>query len=358
MNRINDIRALDINAIAQAKNRWNSIAKPLHSLGKFEEIIIKIAGITGEADVKLNKKCVVVMCADNGVVKEGVTQSGAEVTRIVAEAMVNGDGNINNLCKSFGADVIVIDAGMLSTKSEDAFHRNIVSNNMICIKVKNGTNNIAEGPAMSYSDCEAIISSSINIVEHLKAQGYHMIATGEMGIGNTTTSSAIASVILGKRAEEVTGRGAGLSNEALLRKISVIEQAIKVNRPDQNNPLDILSKLGGYDIAGMTGLFLGGAIYHVPIVVDGFISLVAAAIAKMFSTHSVDYMIQSHISKEPAAKWMMEYLNLEPVITADMCLGEGTGAVMMFPLLMGALDIYHSVHSFEKLEIEQYKELK
>ena len=179
-----------------------------------------------------------------------------------------------------------------------------------------------------------------------------------MGIGNTTTSAAIASVILGKSAEEVTGRGAGLSNEALLRKISVVEQAIKVNHPAQDNPLDILSKLGGYDIAGMTGLFLGGAIYHVPIVIDGFISLAAAAIAKMFSTHTVDYMIQSHISKEPAAKWMMEYLNLEPVITADMCLGEGTGAVMMFPLLAGALDIYHSVHSFEKLEIEQYKEMK
>ncbi len=352
MERIYKIKTLDKNAVSEAKIRWNSIAKPLHSLGKFENLIIKIAGITGSANVDLKKKCAVVMCADNGVVREGISQSDSDVTYIVAKAMAAGDGNINNLCNAFHADVFVVDAGMVDDFDEnDKKKRNVIT-----IKHSNGTGNIARECAMDYDECKSVISSSIDIVRNLKNQGYQMIATGEMGIGNTTTSSAIAAVILNKTVEDVTGRGAGLSDELLENKKLVIEEAIKAHQPDRNHPIDILSKLGGYDIAGMAGIFLGGAIYHIPVVIDGFISLVAAAIAKMIAADAADYMIPSHISKEPAAKWLMEYLGLEPVIHADMCLGEGTGAVMMFPLLDGVLNIYHSVHSFKNLDIEQYEE--
>lgn len=352
MERINKIKKLDKKAMAEAKARWNRIAKPLNSLGRFEEIICKIAGMTGNVDVHLEKKCAVVMCADHGVVEEGISQSESDVTYIVAKAMADGDGNINNLCRTYHADVFVADAGMAADFDETYQKKK----NVITIKRNNASGNIARECAMSHDECQSVISSAIDIVRNLKNQGYQMIATGEMGIGNTTPSSAIAAVILDRSVKEVTGRGAGLPDTLLEHKKAVIQKAIDFHQPDRDDPMEILCKLGGYDLAGMTGLFLGGAIYQVPIVIDGFISLTAAAIAKMISEDAVGMMIPSHISKEPAAKWLMDYLGLEPVLHADLCLGEGTGAVMMFPLLDGVLHIYHSVHSFENLEIRQYEE--
>lgn len=347
MERIRLIMPPDRQAYETAMDNFNHIAKPLHSLGQFEKMIGRIAGMTGSPEVRLDKKCVVVMCADNGVVQEGIAQSDTAVTGIVAEAMARGDGNINHLCSQYGADLLVVDAGMQHTSSMPE---------IINIKRKNGTADFLEKPAMSEEDCRAVISEAISLVERLKDSGYQMLAVGEMGIGNTTTSAAIASVILDKPPAAVTGKGAGLNEEALQHKIHVIEQAIAFHQPVREKPLALLSCLGGFDIAGMTGIFLGGAIYRIPVVVDGLIASVAAALAKMISPLAVEYMLPSHVSKEPAAKWILEYLGLEPVITAGMCLGEGTGAVMLFPLLDGILRIYGSDHSFEQLHLSQYEE--
>lgn len=351
MNRINDIKKLDKQAMDLAYKKWNSIAKPLHSMGKFEEIIIRIAGITRDYKVDISKKCTIVMCADNGVVEEGVTQTDSNVTTVVADAMASGDGNINVLSNCYGSDIFVVDIGMKKS----------AENNMVINKkIKAGTDNIKLGAAMTREECENAIIVGIDMVKECVSKGYKIIATGEMGIGNTTTSSAIASVLLNREVKEVTGKGAGLDKEGIERKINVIKEAIRVNELDGNkkgDAIEILRRVGGLDIAGMTGVFLGGAIYGVPIVIDGFISAVAAAIAKTIKEDTKDYMISSHVSKEPAAKWMLDYIGTSPVLNAHMCLGEGTGAVMLFPLLDGAIAMYNSVHSFENLSIDQYEEL-
>ena len=224
-----------------AKNRWNSIAKPLNSLGKLEDSVVKLAGIFRNQNIDISKKCVVVMCADNGVVEEGISQVGNEITAIVANNMTCDKATINILANKCGAKVFVVDIGI----SKDLGNDKIINR-----KIMNGTKNFYREPAMSRNQAIEAINHGIEIVNELKETGYTMIATGEMGIGNTTTSSAIASVLLGKKAVEVTGRGAGLSDIALQKKIKVIDEAIELHSPDENDPIDILSKVGGLDIAG------------------------------------------------------------------------------------------------------------
>lgn len=347
---------MNIEKMNEARQRWNMVAKPLHSLGRLEDMVIQIAGITSDSDFSLDKKCVVVMCADNGVVEMGVTQSESIVTTIVANAMAKNDGNINTIGGLFGADVFPVDIGM----KQEAQDSGVIDRH-----IRRGTYNIAKGPAMTREECLAAINVGIDMVKTVTEKGYKIIATGEMGIGNTTTSSAMAAVLLNKTVEEVTGKGAGLTSDGLNRKIEVIKLALEKNNVcdrgnmnDYDFAVNLLSKVGGFDIAGMVGLFLGGAIYKVPVVIDGFISAVAAAIAKLMDNNSVNYMLPSHVSKEPAGKWLLEFIGLEAVINADMCLGEGTGAVMIFPMLDAALSLYKSTHKFDNLEIEAYEELK
>ena len=348
MERLKLINLPDSAAIERAKIKWNNVAKPLHSLGLLEETVIKIAGITGDENFDLNKRCAVVMCADNGVVCERVTQSDSSVTAVVAKAAAEGTSNINSIANAFNADVITVDIGM----NVDVEDKNILRK-----KISYGTNNIANGAAMTFSQAENAIAVGIDVVHECKENGYKIIVTGEMGIGNTTTSSALASVLLGEPASEVTGKGAGLDSEGIKRKISVIHRAIEVNAPDKNNPVELLSKLGGYDIAGMTGLFLGGAVYKIPVIIDGFISAVAAALAVDICPLAKNYILCSHVSKEPAGVKILEYLGLKPLITAEMCLGEGTGGAMLLPLLDGAIAVYNSSHQFDNLPIERYVEL-
>jgi nicotinate-nucleotide--dimethylbenzimidazole phosphoribosyltransferase len=223
--------------------------------------------------------------------------------------------------------------------------------------IADGTNNIAEGPAMTDEQAYMAIEAGIRLVKDCADQGYTILATGEMGIGNTTTSSAVASILLHSPVAEVTGRGAGLSDSGLLRKISVIEKAIKVNQPDPDDAYDILRKLGGFDIAGMTGIFLGGALYRIPIVIDGIISAVSALIAMRLCPESRHAMLASHVSDEPAGRMLLDALNLRPLITAEMRLGEGTGAVASFPLLDMALCVYHGSSSFSDIGLEAYRPL-
>ena len=352
------IKDLDKESIDESSNRWDSIAKPLKSLGLLEEAIIKIAGITRSSKIDLNKKALIIMCSDNGVVEEGVTQTGQEVTANVTENFTNERATVSIMSKSIGVDVFPVDIGIYRDM-DGALGENeeIVPFHILDRKISYGTQNMLKGPAMSRENAVKAIETGINLVKHMKECRYSIVATGEMGIGNTTTSSAIASVLLDEPVEIVTGKGAGLSSKGLERKINVIKESINLNKPNINDPIDVLAKVGGYDIAGLVGVFIGGAVYNIPIVIDGFISEVAALIASRIEPKSVQYMIPSHVSKEPAGKILLDALNLKPFITCEMCLGEGSGAVALFPILDMACTVYNKMSSFNDIGIEEYKPL-
>lgn len=339
---IESIRPADEKARAAAWKHWDAIAKPLRSLGKLEAVITQIAAIQGTPRVDIGKKGLITMCADNGVVAEGVTQTGQEVTAQVAENFLSEKATAAILCRKAGADIFPIDIGVY----RDTCIRNC--------KISYGTKNMAKEPAMSREDAIRALETGIMLAEEKNKEGYRLLATGEMGIGNTTTSSAIASVLLDRPVEDMTGRGAGLSSEGLQRKIRTIKRAIALHQPDPQDPVDVLAKVGGLDIAGMAGVFLGGAAMHIPVVTDGFISNVAALLAVRLCPDVNDYIIPSHVSKEPAAVLLLEALGKEAFLTCDMCLGEGTGAVALFPLLDMACEVYNCMATFEENDIEAY----
>ncbi len=341
------IKPLDEEAMALARLRWDGIAKPLGSLGKLEDAIVQLAGISGSAHVSLKKKALLIFCADNGVVEEGVSQSGSEITACVAENFLNGKACAAVLCKKAGVDLFPVDIGMAADVP-----------GMVRQKVAYGTKNLAKAPAMTRAQAEEAIFIGMEQVRRLKEEGYGLVATGEMGIGNTTTSSAIAAVLLQLPVEEVTGRGAGLSSEGLARKVDVIKKAIALHNPDATDPLDVLSKLGGFDIAGMAGAFLGGAVYQMPVVIDGLISALAALVAIRLDPACGAYMLPSHVSKEPAAKHLLKALKKEAFLDCDLHLGEGSGALMLLPLLELALEVYTSMSTFEEAGFSQYAHLE
>ena len=317
----------DINAAALAKRRWDSIAKPLGSLGKLEEMVIKTAALTGSANVDISRRCVAMFCADNGVVAEGVTQTGSEVTAIVAANAAHGKSTVCAMARTVGAEVY---------------------------PVADGTMNFTLGPAMTPEQAMRAIQAGIDTVRELKEKGYKLIVTGEMGIGNTTTASAVAAVLTDTPIDEAVGRGAGLSDAGLMRKRSAIVRGIAVNKPDKADAFDVLSKLGGFDMAAMAGAFIGGALYRVPTVIDGFISSVAALIAARLCPRCSIAMLPSHASAEPAAKRIMKELDLEPPLYADMRLGEGTGGVCIIPLMDMALSVYNTMATFEDINVDAY----
>ena len=345
-NKLQSITCLNRSAAEAARQKWDSIAKPLGSLGALEDVIVKIAGLIGTPDVRLNKRAVLVLCADNGVVCEGVSQSDSGVTMLVAENLTKKMTSVCRMSAVANTDVIPVDMGMATVPWFSG---------LIDRRTGSGTGNIFKEPAMTTAQAEKAIDAGIALVEDCKKKGYSILATGEMGIGNTTTSSAMAAVLLGVPVTTVTGRGSGLSDISLLRKIEVIENAIKVNKPDASDAVDVLAKLGGFDIAGMTGVFIGGAIHGVPVLIDGFISSVAALTAARICPGAKDAMIASHVSSEPAGKIMLESLGFGPLITAGMRLGEGTGAVAALPLLDMALAVYHGSSSFSDIGMAAYE---
>jgi len=341
---VSGIRPVDAEAAKACIARFDQVAKPVGSLGRLEELLARIAAVTGSAEIDIARKAVVVFCADNGVVRRGVAQSGHEVTTAVAGMLGGGKASVSVMARSCGAEVISLDIGMVDT----------VDGLRDC-KLMRGTNDIAEKPAMCRETAEKAIAIGIDIVGELKGRGVRLIATGEAGIGNTTTSSAVCSVLLNRPAREVTGRGAGLDDDGLRRKVAAIEQAIAVNRPDPADPIDVLHKLGGLDIAALTGVFLGGALHRVPVVMDGFISGTAALIAVGLCPDVSGYIVPSHESGEPGARFLMDALGFSPVIQAGMRLGEGTGAVALFPLLDMALAVYRDAATFADIQVDQYK---
>ncbi len=340
---IEAIGPLDEKAAELCWNHWDALAKPLRSLGKLESCVAQIAAIQRNPRVDIQKKALIIMCADNGVVAEGVTQTGQEVTAQVAENF-EGDckATTSILCKRTGADIFPIDIGVY----RDTTIRNC--------KIRYGTRDMYLEPAMTREEAVKALEVGINLAFEKKAEGYTMLAVGEMGIGNTTTSSAVASVLLDRPVEEMTGRGAGLSSSGLSRKIEVIKHAIELHQPDPEDAIDVLAKVGGLDLAGIAGVFLGGAAARMPVVIDGFIAGAAALIAKKICPQSAEYMIASHVSNEPATKLVLEALDKEAFITAGMCLGEGSGAVMLFPIMDLAVEVYYTMATFQENEIESY----
>ena len=332
-----------MNAAEQARKRWDAVAKPLHSLGRLEDLIVQIAGVQDTPDVRIDKRCALVFCGDHGVVKEGVSQSGSEVTALVARSIAEGTGNINLMANAAHTDVFAVDMGMQNPVPGTIDRR-----------VGSGTANMTECPAMTREQAEQAVQAGINLMGEMKKRGYRIAAIGEMGIGNTTAASAIASVLLDLPTETVTGRGAGLSDAGLERKIAVIQKAIQVNQPNRDNPMDVLCKLGGFEIAGMAGAYLGGYQYHIPTITDGVIPNVAALIAARICREAVSAILPGHVSKEPADQRIMEELGMKPIIHARMALGEGTGGVLLLPLLDMALRVYHGSHTFESLGMEVY----
>lgn len=342
---LQQISSADASAMRLTQKRWNSIAKPLHGLGSLETAIVKIAGITGDSEVKLDKKALLVLCADHGVVAEGVTQTGQAVTAIVAENILKGQSCVALMAKKAGVDVFPVDIGM----AQDTTLPND--------KIAYGTKNMCHEPAMTYKQAVQAILTGWQLVKEKKAEGYQLVALGEMGIGNTTASSAVSAVLLNEAVETMTGRGAGLSDSGLKCKQQAIKKAIALHQPDAEDPIDVLAKVGGFELAGLAGVCLGGAYFKVPIVLDGFISAVSAFVAVRLCPAVKEYLLASHTSKEPGMTRLLHELGLEAPLQCQMCLGEGTGAIAFLPVLELALEVYKKMGTFEENAIEAYKEM-
>ncbi len=327
---------------------WDAVAKPIDGMGRFETLTAQIGAILGTETIDIAKKAVIIMCADNGIVEEGISQSGQEVTYAVAEAMGKAASSVGKMAKVIGADTIPVDIGI---------SRKEPISGVLQRKIRCGTRNFSKEPAMTEQETIQAIAIGIDMVFSCKESGYKILATGEMGIGNTTTSSAVAAALLRCEVRKVTGRGAGLSDSGLLHKQKVISEAIKKYDLYHADALTVLQTVGGLDIAGLVGVCIGGAICRMPIVLDGVISMVAALLAERIVPGTKAYFIPSHKGKEPAAKVIAEELGLEPIIDGKLALGEGTGAVMMFSLLDAALSVYQDRTTFEDIQIEQYKRI-
>ncbi len=341
-------RLPDEQAAREAEARWDSIAKPLHSLGLLEDALVKICAITGRADCCLTPRAVAVFCADNGVVAQGVTQTGQEVTAIVAENMTRGEASICKMAALAGAQVLPVDVGI--ARKPDC-------PGLLDRRQGSGTADFTLGPAMTRDQAEGALRAGYDLARELAGKGCRLLAAGEMGIGNTTTSSAVAALLLGEDPEALTGRGAGLSSAGLRRKTEVIRAGIAKNHPDPADPLDVLAKVGGFDLAAMAGFYLGASAAGVPVILDGFISVTAALAAVRLAPRCIHAMIPSHCSGEPGTHRILRELRLVPVIQAGLCLGEGTGAVALMPLLDMAAAVYQGMPTFGEIHVKEYQPL-
>lgn len=345
---IQSIKPLCAESMDGARRRFTNIAIPLGSLGLLEDAIIQLAGIRKTVKPTIGRRAVVVFCADNGVVAQGVTQCGQEVTAIVTENMNRGESTVCLMAKHLGIEVVPVDIGVA---------RDVTGDKIVHRKIAYGTKDITAAPAMTREEAVRAIEIGIEMAETCAKNGMELLCVGEMGIGNTTTSAAVTAALLGLPVETVTGRGAGLSSEGLARKVTAISAALTLHKPDGSDPVDVLSKVGGFDIAGMVGLYLGGAACGLPVMIDGVIACAAALLAVRLCPGARDYMLASHCSEEPAGKLLLEALEAKPFITAGMRLGEGTGAAAAVSLLDLALAAYLGMVSFDDAGIEAYQPL-
>jgi nicotinate-nucleotide--dimethylbenzimidazole phosphoribosyltransferase len=331
------IRPTDRVVMAAAQKEIDYCLKPPGSLGKLEDIARQIAGITGKVHNAISKKAIVVMMADNGVCAEGIAMYPQDITRIGADFVTSGRMGVNFLANYAKADIIAVDIGI----QVDVDLPRVLNR-----KIRYGTANFLKEPAMSREEAIRAIEVGIEVTNTAIDQGYDLIGTGEIGIGNTTASSAVLYAFTGANIDRVVGRGAGLTDEAFERKKAVVQQAVRLHRPDPDDALDVLSKVGSLDIAGMTGTYLACAARRVPVVTDGLISNVAALTAMRLKPEAIEYMIPSHISFEPGAKLLKEITGLEPMIDMNMRLGEGTGCALVFSIIEAALRMIEEMGTF------------
>ena len=335
---IQNIKPLDNNSMSLARARQETLTKPAGSLGRLEELSVQLAGIQGRPLPQIKKKSIIVMVADHGVVAEGTSAYPQEVTAQMVLNFVHGGAGINVLSRQIGAGVLVVDIGVAADTA--AFP------GVIQKKVAPGTQNMCLGPAMTLEQAVQAFETGIEILNSEMKDGPDIVGTGDMGIGNTTASSAICSVMTGKSAAEVTGRGTGLDDKQLEHKIEVINKALSANKPDPTRPLEVLARVGGLEIGGLAGVMLGAAACRVPVMVDGFISGAAALIAAGLCPRVKDYMIAAHASVEPGHKLMLKHLGIKPLLDLDMRLGEGTGAALGIHLADASCRILSEMATF------------
>ncbi|MFC9775700.1 nicotinate-nucleotide--dimethylbenzimidazole phosphoribosyltransferase [Paenibacillus chitinolyticus] len=348
MNELQDIigaiRPLRQEAKDAASVHLDNLTKPPGSLGKLEDMARQLAGITGEVMPDMSRKAIVVMAADHGVCEEGVSAFPQEVTRQMVMNFLQGGAAVNVLARHAGAEVVCVDIGV----NADLEHPDLLSR-----KVRKGTANMAREAAMTREEALQAIRAGIEVADGLARRGVRVLATGEMGIGNTTASSALLSVLGGIAVEDAVGRGTGIDDARWLHKQEVVRRAIEVNKPDADDALDVLAKVGGLEIAGLTGVILGAAKNACPVVIDGFISSAAALVASRLAPESQPYMIASHQSHEQGHGRMLEAVGLGPMLHMDMRLGEGTGAALCFTLMDAAGKIMREMASFESAGVSR-----
>ncbi len=349
MERVNrtiaGIEPLDEKAMAEARTRQDLLTKPQGSLGQLESLSIQVAGIKGDPRPRLMHKVIFTLAGDHGVTREGVSAYPSEVTPQMVYNFLRGGAAINVLAGHVGARVVVADLGVASILERHPDLRDK--------KVAMGTRNMCEGPAMSREEAIRSLEAGIELVEEELGKGIDVLGTGDMGIGNTTPSSAIAACITGAGVASVTGRGTGLDDEGWKRKVQMIQKALEVNRPDPGDAVDVLSKVGGFEIGGIAGVILAGANYRIPVVMDGFISGAAALIATSLCPKVKPYLILSHQSAEPGHKVICEHLGLEPLFNLGLRLGEGTGAALGIFLVEASLKILNQMATFSEAGVSE-----
>lgn len=345
---ISRIRPVNTEYYERAQRRLDNLTKPQGSLGRLEEFARRLVAIYELDMPSIDKKLVFTFAGDHGVTESGVSAFPKEVTPQMVFNFLRGGAGINVLARHAGADVAVVDMGV-DYDFQDA-------PGLIKKKVVRGTKNITKGPAMTRSEAVKCINVGIELAREYKQKGYKMFCTGDMGIGNTTPSSAITSVMTGASVREATGRGTGISSEALEGKIKAIELAIDINKPDPADPIGVLAKIGGAEIGGIAGLCLGAASERVPVIVDGFISTAGAMIACALAPDSRDYMFASHLSVESGHGYMLDKMQLSPVLDLDLRLGEGTGAALAMTVIEAGLKIYKEMATFGEAGVSEKSE--
>jgi nicotinate-nucleotide--dimethylbenzimidazole phosphoribosyltransferase len=339
------IQPVDAELLAQAQAKLDNKTKPLGSLGRLEEFARRFAAISGSLAPDTRKKIIFTFAGDHGVVEEGISAFPKEVTPQMVFNILNGGAGVNILARHSRAEVLVVDIGV-----DYDFG---VTPGLIHKKVARGTRNFTKGPAMSRDEALAAIAVGIGLADNAKAEGVAMVGTGEMGIGNTTPSSAIMAAISGKSAREVTHRGTGISDSVLENKIRVIERGLEVNRPDPKNPLDVLAKVGGLEIAGIAGLILGCAANRIPVVVDGFISTAGALIASELHLCVKEYIFASHRSVEVGHGIMLDRIGVDPILDLGLRLGEGTGAALAIGIIEAAVKVMNEMATFDEAGVSE-----
>lgn len=324
---IQQIEPLNQKIIKEAQEKLDSLSKPIGSLGKLEDLCMQLAGIYECIEFELEPKVVIGFAGDHGVYKEGVAKDPQWITKAQIPNFAKGVCAVGTLAQFMKADVVAVDVGV---KCEEPLK------GVLDYKIRQGTSNMAKGPAMSREEAIRSLEIGIEVAKRTLEKGYKILAVGEMGIANTTPTSAMISVFAECEPKEVTGKGAGLSPEGVLHKVEVIKKAIEINKPDKEDAIDVLSKVGGFEIGAMAGAILGAAAMRIPVVLDGFISYAAALLAQALCATSTSYMIASHYSAEPGTVKATELLGMEPMLHLDMRLGEGSGGILVFQLLDAA----------------------